>query len=135
MEKIRYNFNHYLFSAISLTPDSLCLKEKKLRFSLCRRLGVLQNRSERFGEETNLFPLPEKRKRILRFCILDTDHGVQHHPATSSLFKISSKSVQKNSNLSVWTNYMTIALRAVSFNRYKERTTTCVHVKVMTKCK
>lgn len=86
---------------------------------------MLQNWSARFEEE--------KRKRILRFCILDTDHGVRLHPFTSSLFKISSKTVQKNSNWSVWTDYMTISLRSVSFSRYKERTTTRVHVKVMTK--
>jgi len=136
MEKMRHNCNHYLFSAVSLTPHSLYLKgEKKLRFPLYRRLGVFQNRSEKFGEGTNLFPLPEKRKRILRFCILDTKHGVRLHPATSSLLKISSNPVQKNWNWSVWTNYMTIAIHAVSFSRYKESTTTSVHVKVMTKCK
>jgi hypothetical protein len=99
MEKLRYSSIHYIFSA--LTPPSLYLKGQKLMFPLYRRLGGLQNRSAIFGEETNLFPLPEKRKRILRFCILVTDHGVRLHPVTSSLLKISSKPVQKISNWSV----------------------------------
>jgi predicted DNA-binding transcriptional regulator AlpA len=57
-------------SAVSLTPQSLYLKGEKLRFPRYRRLGGLQNRSVRFREQTNLFPLPEKQKTILPFCIL-----------------------------------------------------------------